>query len=73
LFYGTTLGKLNVSEHIPIAPTEDSLPAELAVRAALAIQRSLTDLNRKNAGSGKSALAARIAIVGMRRARSTSG
>jgi AAA ATPase domain/Adenylate and Guanylate cyclase catalytic domain len=32
------------------------------VRAALAIQRSLTELNRKNEGTGKQALAARIAI-----------
>jgi class 3 adenylate cyclase len=32
------------------------------VRAALAIQRSLTELNRKNEGVGKPALAARIAI-----------
>ena len=36
--------------------------AERAVRAALAIQRALTELNRKNAGTGKPALAARIAI-----------
>ena len=35
---------------------------ERAVRAALAIQRSLTELNRMNASSGKPALAARIAI-----------
>jgi site-specific recombinase XerD len=28
--YGTTLGKLNVSEHIPLARTEDTLPAVLA-------------------------------------------
>ena len=33
-----------------------------AVRAALAIQRSLMELNRKNDGTGKPALAARIAI-----------
>ena len=32
------------------------------MRAALAIQRSLTELNRKNEGTGKPALAARIAI-----------
>jgi class 3 adenylate cyclase len=43
----------------PVAQEND---AERAVRAALAIQRSLADLNRKNAGSGKPALAARIAI-----------
>jgi class 3 adenylate cyclase/predicted ATPase len=36
--------------------------AERAVRAALAIQRALTELNRTNAGSGKPALAARIAV-----------
>jgi class 3 adenylate cyclase len=43
----------------PVAQEND---AERAVRAALAIQRSLADLNRKNAGTGKPALAARIAI-----------
>jgi class 3 adenylate cyclase len=43
----------------PVAQEND---AERAVRAALAIQRSLTELNRKNASSGKPALAARIAI-----------
>ena len=32
------------------------------MRAALAIQRSLSELNRKNEGTGKAALAARIAI-----------
>ena len=36
--------------------------AERAVRAALAIQRSLVELNSKNASFGKPALAARIAI-----------
>jgi class 3 adenylate cyclase/predicted ATPase len=36
--------------------------AERAVRAALAIQRALADLNRENEGTGKPALAARIAI-----------
>ena len=36
--------------------------AERAARAALSIQRSLADINRKNAGSGKSALKARIGI-----------
>jgi class 3 adenylate cyclase len=36
--------------------------AERAVRAALSIQRSLAELNRKNEGAGKPALAARIAI-----------
>ena len=43
----------------PVAQEND---AERAVRAALAIQRSLEELNRKNASSGKPALAARIAI-----------
>ena len=43
----------------PVALEND---AERAARAALAIQRSLAQLNRKNAGSGKPALAARIAI-----------
>jgi class 3 adenylate cyclase len=43
----------------PVAQEND---AERAARAALAIQRSLTELNRKNASSGKPALAARIAI-----------
>ena len=41
----------------PVAQEND---AERAARAALAIQRSLAELNRKNAGSGKPALAARI-------------
>jgi class 3 adenylate cyclase len=36
--------------------------AERAVRAALSIQRALADLNRKNDGTGKPALAARVAI-----------
>jgi class 3 adenylate cyclase len=43
----------------PIAQEND---AERAVRAALAIQRALTELNRKNAGMGKPELAARIGI-----------
>src|SRR5580693_8909396 len=43
----------------PVAQEND---AERAVRAALAIQRALTELNRRNAGSGKPALAARIAV-----------
>src|SRR5262245_57993163 len=43
----------------PVAREND---AERAARAALAIQRSLAELNRKNTGSGKPALAARIAI-----------
>ena len=43
----------------PMAQEND---AERAVRAALAIQRALAELNRKNAGSGKPELAARIAI-----------
>jgi len=43
----------------PVAQEND---AERAVRTALAIQRSLAELNRKNASSGKPALAARTAI-----------
>jgi predicted ATPase/class 3 adenylate cyclase len=43
----------------PVAHEND---AERAVRAALSIQRSLADLNRKNEATGKPALAARIAI-----------
>jgi class 3 adenylate cyclase len=43
----------------PIAQENDP---ERAVRAALAIQRSLDELNRKNAGSAKPTLAARIAL-----------
>ena len=35
---------------------------ERAVRAALAIQRALAELNRENAGAGMPALAARIAM-----------
>jgi class 3 adenylate cyclase len=36
--------------------------SERAVPAALAIQRALAELKRKNAGSGKPVLAARIAV-----------
>jgi class 3 adenylate cyclase len=43
----------------PVAQEND---AERAVRAALATQRALTELNRKNADTAKPALAARIAI-----------
>jgi class 3 adenylate cyclase len=43
----------------PLAQEND---AERAVRAALAVQRSLAELNRKNEGTAKPALAARIAI-----------
>ena len=43
----------------PVAQENDT---ERAVRAALAIQRSLADLNRKNAGTDKPTLAARITI-----------
>jgi class 3 adenylate cyclase len=43
----------------PVAQEND---AERAVRAALAIQRALADLNRKNAGSGKPELVARIGL-----------
>jgi class 3 adenylate cyclase len=43
----------------PVAQEND---AERAVRAALAIQRALAELNRKNADTRKPDLAARIAI-----------
>ena len=43
----------------PVAQEND---AERAARAALASQRALAELNRKNTGAGKPALAARIAI-----------
>ena len=43
----------------PIAQENDS---ERATRAALAIQRALTELNRKNTGTDRPALAARIAV-----------
>ena len=43
----------------PVAHEND---AERATRAALAIQRGLGDLNRKNAGTGKPELAARIGL-----------
>jgi len=43
----------------PVAQEND---AERAARAALSIQRALADLNRKNAGSGKPELAARIGL-----------
>ncbi len=43
----------------PIAQENDS---ERAVRAALAIQRSLAELNRNNAGSGRPQLSARIGL-----------
>ena len=43
----------------PVAFEND---AERAARAALAIQRALAELNRKNASSGKPALSARIAL-----------
>jgi class 3 adenylate cyclase len=43
----------------PVAQEND---AERAVRAALAVQRALAELNRKNADTGKPALVARIAI-----------
>ncbi len=44
----------------PIAQENDS---ERAVRAALAIQRALAEMNRKNAGSGRPELVARIGIA----------
>src|SRR5215831_17401595 len=43
----------------PVAQEND---AERAVRAALSIQRALAELNRRNEGAGRPALAARIAI-----------
>jgi class 3 adenylate cyclase len=43
-------------------PMSQENDAERAVRAALAIQRALSELNGKNAGTGKPVLAARIAI-----------
>jgi class 3 adenylate cyclase len=43
----------------PVAQEND---AERAVRAGLAIQRALAELNRKNEDTGKPALAARIAV-----------
>jgi class 3 adenylate cyclase/predicted ATPase len=43
----------------PVAQEND---AERAARAALSIQRALTDVNRKNASTGKPALNARIGI-----------
>src|SRR5215467_512648 len=43
----------------PVAEEND---AERAARASLSIQRALADINRKNAGSGKPALNARIGI-----------
>ena len=43
----------------PVAQENDS---ERAVRAALSIQRALAELNRKNAGSGKPSLNARIGL-----------
>src|SRR5499427_6747511 len=43
----------------PLAHEND---AERAARAALSIQRALTDLNRKNAGAGKPELVARIGL-----------
>ena len=43
-------------------PVGQENDAERAVRASLAIQRALVELNRRNAGSGKPALAARIAV-----------
>ena len=43
----------------PVAQEND---AERAARAALSIQRALAEVNRKNAGSGKPALTARIGI-----------
>ena len=43
-------------------PRAQENDAERAVRAALAIQRALAELNRKNAGSGRPELVARIGV-----------
>jgi hypothetical protein len=43
-------------------PAAQENDAERAARAALSIQRALAELNRKNAGSGKPTLSARIGI-----------
>jgi class 3 adenylate cyclase len=43
-------------------PAAQETDAERAARAALSIQRSLAEINRKNEGSGKPALNARIGI-----------
>ena len=43
----------------PVAQEND---AERAARAALSVQRALAELNRKNAGSGKPELAARVGL-----------
>jgi class 3 adenylate cyclase len=43
-------------------PATHENDAERAARAALSIQRALAEVNRKNAGSGKPALNARIGI-----------
>ena len=43
-------------------PAAHENDAERAARAALAIQRALADLNRKNEGTGKPVLAARIGL-----------
>jgi class 3 adenylate cyclase len=43
-------------------PTAQENDAERAARAALSIQRALAELNRKNAGSGKPELVARIGL-----------
>jgi integrase/recombinase XerD len=46
-FYGTTLGKLNVSEHIPIGRTEDSLPAVLAREEVERLLKAVSDLQMR--------------------------
>ena len=46
-FYGTTLGKLNVSEHIPIGRTEDTLPAVLARDEVERLLKAVSDLTMR--------------------------
>lgn len=54
-------------------PVTQENDAERAVRAALSIQRALAEPSRKNGGSGRPALAARIAIDLARRGCPATG